>query len=488
VTRSSRQAQEAGALATLLEIARILTSRLELRAALERVLEELERGAGIVRGTVMILGEQADGIRMEVSLGPAAEARRSRYWLREGIVGRVVESGRPMVIPAVGREPLLHDRDGSGASRELTFICAPIAVDRRPVGALAVDLKYTQSRDYQGAQGFFGVVASMIAQAFKAHRASESGREGEPQQRIPLSSIVGDSAPMRRAREQIAEVARMTVPVLIRGEAGTGKELIARAVHYHSPRARGPFVRVNVAAVPPALVESELFGYETFNGSRERRRGRFELAEGGTLFVDEVGELNGAAQAKLLRAIQKREFERLGGREAVKADVRLLAASSKDLEAGAFREDLRDLLVARSIFLPPLRDRAADILPLAEHFLARNSRQRGKRIRGISPPAAGALLAHRWAGNVRELENAIEHAVLACGSDIIHAHHLPPKLQARQAPSQASLSGALEQYEKDLILDALRSARGDRARAARLLQTSEKIIGDKMRKHRIRAL
>src|SRR5260370_39260125 len=144
----------------------------------------------------------------------------------------------------------------------------------------------------------------MIAQASKVRRASERGREGEPQQRIPLSSIVGDSAPMRRAREQIAEVARLPVPVLIRGEAGTGKELIARAVHYHSPRARGPFVRVNVAAVPPALGESGLFGYETFHGSRERRHGRFELAEGGTLFVDAVGELNRAAQAKLPRAIQ----------------------------------------------------------------------------------------------------------------------------------------------------------------------------------------
>ena len=498
---------DARQLATLLDVGHALASPLELRPALERALEKLERDAGVVRAAVMMLSEETNDIHIEVSLGFGAEASRVRYKMGEGITGRVVESGRPIVVPAVSREPLFLHRAMErrrGGPTEMTFICVPIALNRKPVGALAVDLKYDEERDYESAQRFFAVVASMIAQALKVHRVIEDERKNlldenthlrsELQQRYDFSNIVGTSSPMRQAYEQISQVAATNTTVLIRGESGTGKELIAHAIHYNSPRAQKPFVKVSAAALPDTLIESELFGYEkgAFTGAMARKRGRFEMAEGGTLFLDEVGELNMATQVKLLRVLQEREFERLGGTETVKVNVRLITATNKDLEAAIaareFREDLYYRLNVFSIFVPPLRERRPDIMLLADHFLAKYARQHGKSIRRISTPAIDMLMSYHWPGNVRELENTLERAVLTCDGNVIHGHHLPPTLQTAEASGTAiktSLSDAIEQYEKDLILDALKSARGNRARAARLLNSTERIIGYKIRKYRI---
>src|SRR5437879_1965679 len=249
----------------------------------------------------------------------------------------------------------------------------------------------------------------MIAQAFQGRRAIEGERKNlldenthlksELQQRYDFSNIVGTSSPMRQAYEQISQVAPTATTVLIRGESGTGKELIAHAIHYNSPRAQKPFVKVSAAALPDTLIESELFGYEkgAFTGAMARKRGRFEMAEGGTLFLDEVGELNFSTQVKLLRVLQEREFERLGGTETVKVDVRLIAATNRDLEAAIaerqFREDLYYRLDVFSIFVPPLRDRKPDIMLLAHHFLAKYARPHGKSIRRISTPTIAVLLS-----------------------------------------------------------------------------------------------
>jgi Nif-specific regulatory protein len=299
---------------------------------------------------------------------------------------------------------------------------------------------------------------------------------------------------MRQAYEQISQVARTGTTVLIRGESGTGKELIAHAIHYNSPRKDKPFVKVSCAALPDTLIESELFGYEkgAFTGAAARKRGRFELADGGTLFLDEVGELNLATQVKLLRVLQEKEFERLGGTDTVKVDVRLIAATNRDLEKAIaerqVREDLYYRLDVFSIFVPPLRDRKPDIMLLADHFLAKYARQHKKIIRRISTPAIDMLMSYHWPGNVRELENTLERAVLTCDGNVIHGHHLPPTLQTAEASGtvmQTSLNDAVEQYEKDLILDALKSARGNCAKAARLLGSTERIIGYKVRKYAI---
>ena len=289
---------------------------------------------------------------------------------------------------------------------------------------------------------------------------------------------------------RISQVARTDTTVLIRGESGTGKELIAQAIHYNSLRAKRPFIKVSCAALPESLIESELFGYErgAFTGAQATRKGRFELAEGGTLFLDEIGELSLATQIKLLRVIQAREFERLGGTKTIRANVRLITATHKDVESairgGSFREDLYYRLNVFAIFLPPLRERKPDILLLADHFVEKASLAHGRHIKRISTPAIDMLMSHHWPGNVRELENAIERAVVMCDGQVVHAHHLPPTLQTAPSPGTSmrlSLKSAIDGFEKDLIQDALKTARGNRAKAARLLSTTGRIMNYKVR-------
>jgi Nif-specific regulatory protein len=295
---------------------------------------------------------------------------------------------------------------------------------------------------------------------------------------------------VRQMYEQVAQVAHTNTTVLIRGESGTGKELIAHAVHYNSLRAKKPFVKVSCAALPDTLIESELFGHErgAFTGAEARKKGRFELAEGGTLFLDEIGDINLNTQIKLLRVLQEREFERLGGTETIKANVRLLAATNKDLEKAiannTFREDLYYRLNVFTIFVPPLRDRKADLLLLADHFLEKLSHEHHKVIKRISTPAIDMLMSYHWPGNVRELENVLERAVLVCDGQVVHAHHLPPSLQTAESSgtmTPLSLGDAVAAYESDLIQDALKTTRGNRAKAARLLATTERVMNYKVR-------
>jgi Nif-specific regulatory protein len=305
---------------------------------------------------------------------------------------------------------------------------------------------------------------------------------------------VGNSNPMRMVYEQVTQVARTNTTVLLRGESGTGKEMIAHAIHYNSLRAAKPFVKISCAALPNTLIESELLGYEkgAFTGAQTRKKGRFELADGGTLFLDEIGDLDLTTQVKLLRVLQEREFERLGGVEPIKVNVRLIVATNKDLEEAIkrsqFREDLYYRLNVFTIFMPPLRERKPDILLLAEHFVEKFEREHGKSIKRISTPAIDMLTSYHWPGNVRELENVIERAVVICDSSVIHGHHLPPSLQTAETSdtvTRLSLASAMENYERDLIQDALKTARGNRAKAAKLLDSTERIIGYKVKKYGI---
>jgi Nif-specific regulatory protein len=325
-------------------------------------------------------------------------------------------------------------------------------------------------------------------------RLAEENRQlrEELRERYELRNLVGNSHAMQRVYEQVAQAAPANTTVLIRGESGTGKELIAHAIHYSSPRAARPFVKVSCGALPEGLIESELFGYEpgAFTDARKQKLGRFELADGGTLFLDEIGELSPATQVKLLRVLQEREFERLGGLHPVKVDVRVIAATHRDLEAatlaGAFREDLYYRLNVFEVFVPPLRERSTDILLLADHFVEKFAIRHRKEVRRLSTSAIDMLMAYHWPGNVRELENCIERAILVCEGGVIHGHHLPPSLQTAEVsgtlPAQ-DLEAAVTAFERDLIQDALKSARGNRARAARLLQTTERILNYKVRKY-----
>lgn len=491
----------------LLEVSQAVSGTLNLKAALHRVLEILEEHHNVIRSSITVISEETGELHIEASNGLSAEGQRARYLLGEGITGRVVESGKPIVVPQVSREPMFLNRAGGRVNldkRELTFICVPVVVDRKPVGALGVDLRFHKDRDYDGELKLFRVVASMIAQAVKFNRLVQTERRRlmdenihlreELRERYDFSNIIGNSGPMRQVYEQVAQVARTNTTVLIRGESGTGKELIAHAIHYNSPRAKKPFIKISCAALPDSLIESELFGYEkgAFTGAQGRKKGRFEMAEGGTLFLDEIGDLNLSTQVKLLRVLQEREFERLGGTESVRVNVRLIAATNKDLEKaiadGTFREDLYYRLNVFAIFIPPLRERKPDVLLLADHFLERYSAEHGKNIRRISTPAIDMLMSYHWPGNVRELENTIERGVLVCDGSVVHGHHLPPTLQTAEASdtvTSISLTETVEAYEKDLIQDALKTTRGNRSRAAKLLNSTERIINYKVRKYGI---
>jgi Nif-specific regulatory protein len=500
-TRDSRR------LSTLLEVSQALSGTLNLKASLQRVLGILARHHGAIRGMVTVLRDSE--LQVEAADGYEDRARSLRYRVGEGITGKVVESGKPIVVPRVSREPALLNRAakrGDTSRQELTFICVPIMLTRQAVGALAVDLRFKPERDFDSSVKFFGIVSSMIAQALAVQRQVEDERRRlldenthlrqELRERYDFSNIIGTSGPTRQMYEQVAQVAQTNTTVLIRGESGTGKELIAHAIHYNSLRAKKPFVKVSCAALPDTLIESELFGYEkgAFTGAATRKKGRFEMAEGGTLFLDEIGDINLSTQVKLLRVLQEREFERLGGTDTVRVNVRMIAATNKDMEKaitdGTFREDLYYRLNVFTIFVPPLRDRKADMLLLADHFLEKFSREHGKVIKRISTPAIDMLMSYHWPGNVRELENALERSVLVCDGAVIHGHHLPPSLQTADASgtvTRVTLKDAVAAFERDLIQDALKTTRGNRAKAARLLDTTERILNYKVRGHSIDA-
>jgi Nif-specific regulatory protein len=499
-------ARESRRLSTLLEISQALSGTLNLRSGLHRVLEILAKHHNTVRGLVVLLHDSGE-LHVEASDGIDAPSHAVRYRIGEGIVGKVAESSRPIVVPRVSKEPSFLHRAAKRPElprEELSFICVPILINRRAVGTLAVDLKFNPDRDYDRYVKFLGVAASSIAQAVKIQRLVEEDKKRlvdenthlrqELRDRYDFSTIIGTSGPVRQMYEQMAQVAPTNTTVLIRGESGTGKELIAHSIHYNSPRANKPFVKVSCAALPDSLIESELFGYErgAFTGAEQRKKGRFEMAEGGTLFLDEIGDINLATQVKLLRVLQEREFERLGSTETVKVNVRLLAATNKDMEralaAGTFREDLYYRLNVFTIFVPPLRERKADLLLLVDHFLEKFSREHHKSIKRISTPAIDMLMSYHWPGNVRELENTLERAVLMCDGQVVHGHHLPPSLQTAEASgtvTRVSLSDAVAGFEKDLIQDALKTTRGNRAKAARLLDTTERVLNYKVRKYGI---
>ncbi len=495
---------DARRLSDLLEASQTLGAGLNLRASLATVLERLAEAHGLV-STVVFLKDDGTALRVEAATGAGLAARHATYHVGEGIVGQVVHTGRPVVVPRVSREPLFLDRSGvfrrSGRT-ELSFVCVPVKSAGRTVGALGVALPYQTNRSYEPEVKFYGVVASMIGQAERTHKLIEADRRRlvdentklrqELRERYDLHNIVGGSRPMQHLYAQVAQVAPTATTVLIRGESGTGKELIARAIHYNSPRAGKPFVAVSCGALPESLIESELFGYEpgAFTDAKKQKKGRFELAHGGTLFLDEVGELSLSTQVRLLRVLQEREFERLGGTHPVKVNVRLLAATNKNLEeavaGGTFREDLYYRLNVFGIFVPPLRERKPDIPLLADHFVQKYAAAHGVEVRRIATSAIDMLMSYHWPGNVRELENCIERAALVCDGGVLHAHHLPPTLQTAEVSNtlpRQSLRDALALYEKDLILDALKAAKGNRAMAARLLDTTERIVGYAVRKH-----
>ncbi len=491
----------------LIDINQAISRNLGLEESLNAVLQILSKSYNLKSGAVFLLNEDNTRLAMAASIGFNTEIAKTDYKINEGLTGRVAASGKPVIVPQVSKEPLFLNRLSTWdaeSEKDQSFVGVPINLDYKTIGVLVVNLAYSPKRDFEQTRNFLTLVASALLHPIHLKQVIEQERQrlmdenvllkNKLQEEHSFHNIIGNSHEMREIFGMIQQVASASTTVLIRGESGTGKELIAQAIHYNSARSDKPFIRVNCAAIPENLIESEFFGYEkgAFTGAVSRKKGRFELANGGTIFLDEIGDLSPMTQVKLLRVLQEQEFERVGGTETIKVDVRVITATNANLEMliekGQFREDLYYRLNVFSIFLPPLRERKSDILLLADHFMLKYGRAQGKMIRRISTPAIDMLMRYHWPGNVRELENCIERAVLVCQDSVIHSYHLPPTLQTAESSDtlpQQSLDAAVASYEKELIQDALKSTRGNRAKAARLLDSTERIIGYKIQKYGI---
>ncbi len=503
---SNREIRE---LKLLWEVSQALGRSMDLREVAGPVLNALAERMGMARGALTLVNRRTEEIYMEAAHGLSElQRRRGRYQIGEGVIGKVVETGQPAIVPNISDEPMFLDRTGARKDlkkEDISFICVPIKIGAEVIGTLSADRLFESSISLEEDVRLLSIIASMVAQAVRLRQEIQEEREiliqenlrlqSELKERFEPSNIIGKSKGMREVYDLIAQVSKSNATVMIRGESGTGKELVANAIHYNSLRANKPFVRVNCAALPETILESELFGHEkgAFTGATHERKGRFEMAQGGTIFLDEVGDLPPMVQIRLLRVLQEREFERVGATTTTKVDVRVIAATNRNLEklmeAGKFREDLYYRLNVFPIYIPPLRERKTDILLLTDFFVERYASINNKRIQRTCTHAIDMLMSYHWPGNVRELENCIERAVLLSREGVIYGYHLPPTLQTSTYTGTipyGTLQGELERLERDLIMDALKTTRGNIAKATQILGASERIIGLRIQKYDIK--
>ena len=492
----------------LYEISEALNEHLDLKKSLYKVLDILCSSMNMPRGTLTLLHPLRDEISIEVAHGLSKSAmQKGKYKLGEGITGRVIETGKAVTIPKISEEPLFLDRTASRKTKqdqELSFICVPVKKGNQVIGALSVDMPFDESYSLKDGKKLMSVIATMVARQVvnletisleKEHLREENIRlRNELKNRYRITDIIGNSNKMREVYQMISQVSKSNATVLIRGESGTGKELVANSIHYNSLRSKGPFVKVNCAALPANLIESELFGHEkgAFTGAIKQKLGKFELANKGTIFLDEVGSVDLNVQVKFLRILQEKEFERVGGYKTIKTDVRIITATNKNLEQAVeedtFRHDLYYRLNVFPIYMPPLRERKTDILLLADHFLEKYAKENHKNILRFSTPAIDMLMDYHWPGNVRELENCIERAVLLCEEGVIHSYHLPPTLQTGTESDTLpvlSLEDTVANLEKEMIIDALKNTRGNITLATQILKTTVRKFSYKSNKYSI---
>ena len=495
-------------LSLLYEISQVLDQSTDLQHVIHPVLKIMGDKLGFERGAVTLMNRQSEQLQIEASYGlTPEEVRRGKYKLGEGIVGRVLGTGQPSIIQDIAKDEAYLGRTRLKAStipEETAYLCIPIKIESHTIGTLGVERQKLPENSLYEDMKLLSIIGSMIAQAVKVRRRVQEEKDRLTSENIRLQeelknkfkpdNIIGTSAAMQEVYDLIFQVSGSEATVLIRGESGTGKELVAHAIHYNSPRAEKPFIKVNCAALPETVIESELFGHEkgAFTSAISKRQGRFELAHGGTIFLDEIGDLSPTTQVKLLRVLQEREFERVGGTETIKTNVRIIAATNRPLEklmkTSEFREDLYYRLNVFPIHIPPLTDRKSDLILLADFFAEKYAKNSGKTIKRISTPAIELLMSYHWPGNVRELENCIERAVLLSMDGVIHGNHLPPSLQSAESTNTiqgGTLESAVAALEKELILESLKSSKGNMAGAARSLGLTERKMGLRVAKYEI---
>ena len=496
-------------LSLLFGISYTLESSLELRDVIRPVLLKMAEVLGMKRGTITILNRDHGEVTISEAVGlPAGRENDYLKTCRE-LIRQVTDTGQALVVQDISKEPILNEswlaeNRSHQHDTAIAYICVPIKFGAEVVGALSVERPLDGRVRLSSDRRLLSLIANVIAQTVHSHRVTQEKlsalqRENERlQQQIQTSfrpkHIMGNSSAMRSVFLHIEQVANSKTTVLIRGESGVGKELVARALHEQSPRKGKTFVKFNCAALPESIIESELFGHEkgAFTGAVAMRKGRFEVADGGTIFLDEIGDLSPPTQVKLLRVLQEKEFERVGSQTPISCDVRIITATSRNLEEmierEKFRADLYYRLNVFPIYVPPLRERKSDILLLADHFVESFSKSSGKNVRRISTAAVDLLVSYHWPGNVRELENCVERAVLLSPGLSIEAHHLPPTLQKKdpsEPESTGTLDSALSALEYELIVAELKRCGGNMALAARKLGLTERIMGLRVKRFNI---
>jgi Nif-specific regulatory protein len=521
-------------LITMYEISKILGSSLDLSKTLREVMNILGIQMDTRRGMISLMHESGELHLVGASGMSSEEFRRGRYRVGEGITGRIFQTGMPSVVADISKEPLFLNRTAAPEEipgKTIAFIGVPIKAAHEILGVLSID-RVLDHRDHRQHSfdhdvRFLTMIANLVGQTVRLHRAVTAERtqlmeekrrlKKELQGKYSLDNVIGISKAMQEVFAEVHQSAPSRSTMLLRGESGTGKEVIAHAIHYLSPRKDGPFIKVNCAALSETLLESELFGHEkgAFTGAQAERKGRFELANGGTLFLDEIGDISPAFQAKLLRVLQEREFERVGGSRSIKVDVRLITATNRDLEQavanGDFRADLYYRINVVSIFIPPLRERREDIPYLVEYFLTK-FRLENQREMILSPEALNSLMNCYWPGNVRQLENCVERTATMARGNLISELNLSCTqnkclTQLLHAPeTTVHVSGAevkrvtvipikdgdavvhSEQpptSERERLVWALEQCGWVQAKAARLLNISARQMGYALLKHGI---
>jgi Nif-specific regulatory protein len=490
------------------KISHVGSRQADLSALLAIVLEVMQQPLKMQRGMVMLYDRHSGTISIHDSFGlTEAEQGRGVYSPGEGITGKVVETGKAIVVPRLHENPDFLDRTGAHAERgsaNASFICVPIMRADKVLGALCAERVYMSRRLLEQDVKLLATIGAMIAPVVELYllehidtvRLETENRRlrNVLKRRFKPSNIIGNSKPMQQVYEHIRKVAGARATVLILGESGVGKELVASAIHYNSPFVEGPLVKSNCAAFPDNLVESELFGHEkgSFTGAIATHAGCFEQADGGTIFLDEVGELSLANQAKLLRVLQERTFKRVGGVKPVSVDLRIITATNRNLaqmvEEGTFREDLYYRLNVFCLPTPSLRERGSDVITLADHFVSHYGAENGKNVKRISTPALNMLMSYHWPGNVRELENVIERAVILSDDGVIHAYDLPPSLQTPRETGTGTaltLDAKLGAVEYEMIVEALKTHQGNVGEAAKALGLTRRMLGLRMQRHAI---
>jgi len=490
-------------LTVLYDIATLIADSRDIENSLEKSLLALKNTLNLQNCVIYKLEDEMLNIYASINFNKHQKVI-SEYKLGEGATGLAAKSGEPVVIENIHNDILFLNKSGNRNSDTISYIAVPMFVDNKVFGVLAANLTKSTEIGFEETVRILSIASALFAQFIHSHIVVEQDKERLKELKLyykmewdskvhNFGDIIGKSQKMEDVYKVIDRIAQSNVTILVRGETGTGKELVAASIHKRSKRKEEPFIKLNCAAITDTLLESELFGHEkgAFTDAKETRKGRFELADGGTLFLDEIGDISASAQVKLLRVLQEREFERVGGSKTIKVNVRLVAATNRNLEQmvkdGTFREDLYYRLNVIPIDLPPLRERGEDIKLLVNFFLERSMKNHKKRV-VITDEAMDKLMQYPWPGNVRELENTIERIVLMGDEDGISAADmllLLPALNNKTLIDEYKTipmeNKTLEDIEKEAIEKALRDCKNNQTEAAKSLGITLRQIGYKIK-------